>query len=116
MFGNLARKDLLFLVRLSLDLLVISVSSLEEIKLHTGVTEVAREKEHVSGSNHPSESHEEARVEEKGRCHSARDVLSRFVRVRHGSSNKGPVGSGSPEVYCLWSDWRVHEFKKGVHI
>ena len=60
MLGNLGRKALLFLVGLSLDLHVMLVSSLEEIKLHTGVTEMAREKEHVSGSNHPGESHEEA--------------------------------------------------------
>ena len=62
--------------RSSLHLLLVKLVSLvEEGQLHGTIAHVAGEQHHISGLHHPSEPHEEARVEEQCSGHSHGDTL-----------------------------------------
>ena len=76
---------------------------------------MAGEKEQVSWLHHPSEPHEEARVEEQGGGHVARNLFNWFIRVQHRCTHQGPVGGRTPEVNGLWTHWRVHEGAEFIH-
>ena len=87
---------------LLLELLVVGPSLVEASQLHGGIAEVARKQKHISGLDHPSEPHEEARVEKQSRRHARRDHRSRLrVEVKSACADQTPVGSGSPEVHSF---------------
>lgn len=79
--------------------------SSQEGQLHGGVRGMAGKQEKVPWLNHKGESHEHARVSKQSQRHSLRNLLNRFVVVKHCCADESPVGSWSPEVNSLWAYW-----------